>query len=131
MGTVPCDGCFCQVTSTREVFNELEGHEDELATWCRSNKGVFVAPSSAELSVVREIFNVAHFQAMIRKREQLQGMPVADPFVIARANCLQGGCVVTSENHSPNAAKIPNVCEHLEVDCINLEGFMEREDWRF
>ena len=26
---------------------------------------------------------------------------------------------------------VPNVCEHFEVDCTNLEEFMEREKRRF
>lgn len=68
---------------------------------------------------------------MIRRRELLQGGSVADPFVVARAKCLGDGCVVTTEKYSPNAAKIPNVCEHFGVDCTNLEEFMEREKWRF
>jgi len=120
-----------RITSTREVFNELGGHEDDLSSWCKANRQVFATPTAAELAAVREIFDVRHFQAMIRKKERLQGKPVADPFVIARARCLEDGCVVTTENNSPNAAKVPNVCEHFVVDCTNLEGFMERESWRF
>lgn len=120
-----------RITSTREVFNELEGHEDKLTNWCKAHRQVFVTPTTAELNAVREIFNVEHFQAMIRKKERLRGKPVADPFVIARARCLENGCVITTENNSPNAAKIPNVCHHFKVDCTDLEGFMERENWRF
>lgn len=43
----------------------------------------------------------------------------------------RGGCVVTEEANTQNAAKIPNVCEHFGVDCTNVEGFMERESWTF
>ncbi|CAE6505604.1 conserved hypothetical protein [Nitrosomonas nitrosa] len=120
-----------QITSTREVMNELEGQEDDLANWCKQNRRVFATPTVEELTSVREIFNIEHFQAMIRKKERLQGKPVADPFVIARARCLTDSCVVTSENHNPNAAKVPNVCEHFKIDYTDLEGFMERENWRF
>ena len=121
-----------RITSTREVSNELEGHEDRLANWCKENRRkVFVTPTAAELEVVGDIFRVNHFQAMIRRKERLEGKPVADPFVIARAKCLENGCAVTNEKHTPHAAKIPNVCEHFEVDWTDLEGFMERERWRF
>lgn len=121
-----------RITSTREVSNELEGHEDTLAKWCKENRrNVFVTPTTAELEVVRNIFDVHHFQAMIRKKQRLAGRPVADPFVIARAKCLENGCVVTTEKRKPNSAHIPNVCEHFGVDWTNLEGFMEREQWRF
>lgn len=121
-----------RITSTREVFNELEGRGDNLATWCKENRQqVFLTPSTQEQEFVRKLFEVRHFQEMIRRKARLQGGPVADPFVIARAKCLENGCVVTTEKHSPNAAKIPNVCEHFGIDCTNLEEFMEREKWRF
>ena len=119
------------ITSTREVYNELEGRGDELSDWCKANRSVFQTPTPPELEAVRTVFGVPHFQAMIRKKERLEGKPVADPFVIARAMVIEDGCVVTNEKHAPHAAKVPNVCEHFEVDCINLEGFMERENWRF
>jgi hypothetical protein len=35
-----------------------------------------------EMEFVVEIFKVKHFQSLIRKKEQLEGTPVADPFVI-------------------------------------------------
>lgn len=143
-----------RITSTREVSNELAGHEDraanqrrrnrgegsnatekqedELARWCKENRvNVFVTPTPAELEVVRNIFSVHHFQAMIRKKQRLEGRPVADPFVIARAKCLENGCVVTTEKKKPDSAQIPNVCEYFGVDWTDLEGFMERERWRF
>ena len=71
-----------------------------------------------------------HFQSMIRRQERLQGKPVADPFVIARAK-VSGAWVVTQEKNIENAAKIPNVCDHFGISCINLEGFMEKENWTF
>ena len=121
-----------RITLTREVSNELEGNQDKLAEWCKENRGkVFTIPTTEQLQVVTNIFQVNHFRAMIRKKERLEGRPVADPFVIARAKCLENGCVVTNERRTPNAAKIPNVCEHFGVDWTNLEGFMEREQWRF
>ncbi len=39
--------------------------------------------------------------------------------------------VVTEETFRPNAAKIPNVCQHFGIECINLRQLMEREGWRF
>lgn len=60
----------------------------------------------------------------------MQGKPVADPFVIAKAKVVEG-IVVTQEEYKPNAAKIPNICEELAVSCVNVEGFMEKEQWRF
>jgi hypothetical protein len=116
--------------SVREVFNEIEGYGDRLSQWARDNRNFFQNPSPEELAFVVEIFTVLHFQSLVRQQERLQGKPVADPFVIAKAK-VHNGCVITQEVKKPNAARIPNVCEHFGVDCLNLEGFMEKEDWTF
>ncbi|MFY9611452.1 MAG: DUF4411 family protein [Blastocatellia bacterium] len=60
----------------------------------------------------------------------LKGTPVADPFVIAAA-AVRGGTVVTQEQPKPNAAKIPNVCDHFGVAWTDLEGFMNQQNWTF
>ena len=87
-------------------------------------------PSVEEMQFVGQIFIVPHFRTLIRKRETLVGTPVADPFLIAKAK-VDNRLLVTQETLKPNAAKIPNVCEHFGVAYTNLEGFMEREGWQF
>lgn len=119
-----------KIISVREVYNEIKERGDRLSQWAKEKQHPFQESSPEELAFVVEIFKVPHFQSLIRKKERLQGKPVADPFVIARAKILNG-CVITQEKKKPNAAKIPNVCEHFGIDCSNLEGFMEREDWTF
>ena len=118
------------IISVREVYNEIDGYSDRLTQWAKEHRHFFQQSSPEELSFVTEIFRIRHFQSLIRKKERLQGKPVADPFVIALANKIEG-CVVTQEKKKPNAAQIPNVCEHFSIDCLNLEAFMEREDWTF
>ncbi len=56
--------------------------------------------------------------------------PVADPFVIACAR-VNSGTVVSQEKFKPNAAKIPNVCAHFAIPCMDLEGFMRAQNWSF
>ena len=120
-----------ELISVREVFNEIGSSEDSLGTWAKEQKNIlFLESTTEELKFVGEIFQERHFQAMIRKQERLKGKPVADPFVIARAKILNA-CVVTQEKNTENAAKIPNVCDYFKIDCINLEGFMEKENWTF
>ncbi len=119
-----------RIVSTREVLNEFKIHEDRLLDWANNHRNLFPQPTVAELEFVAEIFKVTHFQTLIRKKERLQGTPVADPFVIAKAQ-VENGCVVTEESLKTNAAKIPNVCKHFNMFCINLETFMERENWKF
>jgi len=83
-----------------------------------------------ELQFVATIFQNPHFHGLISKKQLLRGDPVADPFVIACAK-VRGGTVVTEERLNPNGARIPNVCEHFNVSCINLEKFMDQQKWSF
>ncbi len=120
-----------KLISVREVFNEIGSSEDSLANWAKEQKNtLFLESTVEELQFVGEIFQVRHFQAMIRKQERLKGKAVADPFVIARAK-ISGAHVVTQEKNTENAAKIPNVCDHFGIRWINLEGFMKEENWTF
>ncbi len=118
--------------STREVLNEIERGEADphVNQWLKARKQIFTIPTADELRFVATIFQVAHFQALIGQKQSLTGTPVADPFVIACAKIRQG-TVVTEERLKPNAAKIPNVCAHFGVPCINLEEFMQAQGWSF
>ena len=120
-----------ELVSVSEVAKELEGQEDRLSEWVDDNKAFFQKPTVPEMEFVARIFEVPHFQGLIRQQERLQGKPVADPFVIAKAARLGDGCVVSSERFKENAAKIPNVCDHFGVAHLDLETFMERENWTF
>ncbi|MEE8526835.1 MAG: DUF4411 family protein [Thermoanaerobaculia bacterium] len=73
---------------------------------------------------------VARAETTTTLKARLLGKPVADPFLIAAAKVLDG-CVVTEESFPPNAARIPNVCEHFGIDWTNFEGFLERNGWTF
>lgn len=119
-------------TSVREVRNELENRDtpDFIQEWVKDHKTMFEIPGPDALMFLPQIFAVKHFQMLIPQNAQLRGTPVADPFVIAAAKA-KGGAVVTEERLKPNAAKIPNVCEHFQIPCINLAGFMRQQGWRF
>lgn len=130
-----------ELLSSREVLNELERQNisTEVQQWVKDNKALFATPSAAELQFVATIFRVKHFQTLIGEQQRLKGMPVADPFVIACAK-IKEGTVVTEEGWEhkagklvlkPNAARIPNVCNHFKIPCINLEAFMEQQKWKF
>ena len=130
-----------EMISTREVFNELERQSvsQDVLKWVKTNKAIFTTPSPAQLQFVAEIFKVAHFQNLIGAKQRLKGEPVADPFVIACGK-LNNATVVTEEGWQrpnpplvpkPNAGKIPNVCAHFNIPCMDLEEFMHRQSWAF
>jgi hypothetical protein len=117
-------------TSTREAFRELEDHGGAGFEWASNHSGLFVTPDGKEGAFVARIFTVPHFRSNMEKQKLLMGGKNADPFLIARASVMPG-VVVTMEKLKPNAARIPNICGHFSVDCIDLQGFMEREGWEF
>ena len=48
-----------------------------------------------------------------------------------KAQAVRSGTVVTLERAKPNAAKIPNVCAHFGVPCLDFEGFLHENGWSF
>ena len=122
-----------QIVSVREVKNEIYGHhnkERRINQWAKQSSELFTTPTLEEMQFVQEIFEVEHFQVIISRKNLLRGKPVADPFVIAKAKVING-TVVTNEANKLHGAKIPNICEHFNVKCANLEKFMEVEGWSF
>lgn len=118
------------IVSTREVFREIEGQEDNLLTWAKAHRDIFTTPTPEEGAFVARIYAVRHFQGNIEHKKLIRGGNVADPFVIAKAAVAQVP-VVTVEKLLPNAAKVPNICRHFGVPCLSLEEFMQEEGWRF
>lgn len=121
-----------EVVSTREVFNELERFDDPgpLLEWVKKHREIFTTPTNEETDFVARIFQVAHFRSLIGQKSILIGRPVADPFVVAAA-VVRDATVVTQEVFKENAAKIPNVCRHFGIACLNLEQFMTHHRWNF
>ena len=120
------------LVSCREVANELELQNvaPHIDRWVDDHRALFGDPSEDEMRQAAEILAVSHFQQLIGETQRLKGSPVADPWIVARGVVL-AGCVVTEETLKPNAAKIPNVCEHFEVRHTNAQGFLAEVGWRF
>lgn len=120
------------IVSCREVRKELDRHCDfaHLLAWADAHPDVFASPTNSEMLFVAEIFKVPHFRQLIGQKQQLRGWPVADPFIIARG-AGHDACVITEEERKPNAAKIPNVCDHFGVRHGNVQDFMSELGWRF
>jgi len=121
-----------KILSVREVFNELDNNSSKihLLDWIKVNKNIFMSPTQSEMNFVNSIFQIPHFQYLVSAKQRLKGNPVADPFVIAAAR-IKEGCVVTEEDKKKNSARIPNICDHFNIPCTNVEGFMEMENWKF
>lgn len=118
--------------SCHEVRKELERQSpsEHVNDWVNQNPNLFAKPTGDEMACVADIFKVDHFRQLIGQKQQLTGAPVADPFVVARG-LIRAGCVVTEEAWKPNAAKIPNVCDHFGVRHTTVQGFLSELGWQF
>ena len=118
--------------SVREVRREIEINcpYENISNWVRSNIKVFRTPTSRELEIVSLIFQRKQFLGLVKRRNILLGLPVADPFIVAAAKVLNGS-VVTQEIFKEGGARIPTVCREFDVECINMERFLEREELEY
>ena len=118
--------------SVSEVRKELptSNTRDFLLTWLDGRDGLFPTPTADEGTFVRGIFVVPKFQALVKQKSRLTGTPVADPWVIARAATL-GATLVTEESVKPELIRIPAVCKHFKIPCVNVERLMADEGWKY
>jgi hypothetical protein len=120
-----------RIVSTRECLREIEdGAPENLLAWAKDRTELFATPTAAEGRFVARIYRVPHFQQNIEQQKLLKGGKNADPFVIAKA-AVEERAVVTMEQLRPNAARIPNICQHFRIKCLSLEEFMQEEGWQF
>lgn len=118
--------------SVRECRGELQDKfaDEEIERLAKHNPDFFVRPTSEELAFITQVYSVSHFRQNLERKKLLGGGYFADPFIIAKANAVDG-LVVTEEALRENAAKIPNICKHFNIGCVNLEGFLSNEGWIF
>jgi hypothetical protein len=112
----------------REAYEELKRVDDECAPWANTFGNFIQEVTEAEMSLVQRIGTV-HPQWV---RETANA---ADPFIIAHA-CIGSHVVVTQERaKGPGVIdknlKIPNVCQELNIPCINLNSLARGEGWQF
>ncbi len=117
-----------EIIAAREVYNEISRRGDFVSEWADENRQLFQDPTPEELTEAQRILH--RHPELIRRQNIAGGLPVADPFVIAQGYC-RGLIVVSNEMYTPNAHKIPNICEEMNVPHMNFDGFMENEGWAF
>ena len=113
--------------SVKEVYNEMERQhqkDSDILEKLKNIKHIFLEPTNEdEIKIVQEIYSYINFRNNIKEKNILNGRPVADAFLVAKAK-IENATLVTSEKFSPNAAKIPNMCEKYGVKYINFEQFL-------
>ena len=116
----------------QRVHDEIQrvGSPD-LRVWF-GNNSILVVPH--DVAIQTEAASIqSNFPGLI---DQTSNYDEADRWVIALAR-LKGFVVVThetraaSKKHPPRTHYIPDVCDALGIDCIDLIELMRREKWKF
>ena len=119
-----------QLKMSEPVFEEAM-RDKVLEHWC-NEKGLQpfleLKVNDSDQNAVRTI--LSRYPGLINVR---RGTSLADPWVIALATRFKRGIVVTEEKFAGNLEhpKIPDVCRDLGIECINIAGFVRRENWVF
>jgi hypothetical protein len=117
------------VVCPRRVYQEVAEteHQDELAQWMkpRKGKGLCIPAARPVQDRVKEI--TEHVFAKYESVEAWDFSKGADPWVIAHG-LEDHGIVVTKESDArPNAkkARIPDVCDHFSVKCVDTLAMLK------
>jgi len=112
-----------RLISVEDVLVELSVQDDEVTEWARLHSHIF-QPLTPQIQLKGRDILAAYPKLLDLKKKKSS----ADPFVIAAA-IVANATVVTQEKPSggPPAVKIPDVCAHLAVPCINLLKLLQAE----
>ena len=107
----------------RMVYAELLDGQDDVADWAqkREEAGMFMDPDAVVQLEFQRVctYTINRYPDNLSRRRFLGR---ADPWIIAHA-IAKGGTVVTHEERireESSKVKIPNVCGHFNVRCINV-----------
>lgn len=117
-----------KIIFVKESYEELvrQCTTDDNMRWLKSKKVYFTASTNEECKIVSQIYRNRNFQNNVSKKNILNGQPVADAFLVARAKYIGDNAIVVSrEILKPNAAKIPNICKSLGVRYIDDKEFQK------
>lgn len=117
------------------VYDEPLDAQDDLASWAQERKktGMFIDP---DVMVQQELQRVCtHIMAHYpdnQPRRRFLGK--ADPWIITHAIAKSGAVVTHEQKKNPKVSsrvKIPNVCEHFDVRCIDVYQMLrdQRVSW--
>ena len=116
-----------RLRAPKAVLDEIKPGDD-CHRWAKAQTELFIEESAAVQRQVKHLLARHHNPA-----KPLKGINNADPFVIAMA--LDGGpnWTVVSDEHAgtAEARKIPFVCRHEGVRCIDFQEMMISEGWQF
>ncbi len=111
-----------ELYSTIEVRDELK--DEDLEEWSKLHKELFYPLTQEIQEYTKSILK--NYPTLIKMTSKANSN--ADPFLIATAQVLNA-IVVTNEKSGDvknGNYKIPNVCNELNLECLNLQDFIDQ-----
>lgn len=115
--------------SSIEVLLELERGGDDIFEWAKERKQIFLEADEEVQSTLTSI--VDKFPSFIPD-DSHDGI-WADAYLIALTQTKNWVLITGEKPVGPGSKRlrIPNVCQILDVECINLLQLIRREGWHF
>lgn len=118
-----------------EVLSEVKERDDELASWAKRNKSIFIPPTKKQIEILKDILK--NYPALVKENRKYD----ADAWVVALAVEMAMGIqqtldqikriVVTEEKLRPNKITIPYVCNKHSIEYISIIEMFRVERWKF
>lgn len=122
-----------RIVSVSQVRDELQRrkHADKASAWAGNPdvRDLFAKPTMQEMEYLRDVLTNSKFREVVPQYLR-STHEKADIYLIARAK-VSGSTVVTEERYKPTGTKIPTICTSLKIQCVNLLGMMQLENWSF
>lgn len=125
MGKLVRDGLL---VAPKEVHKEIgREYDGDVQRWTKEHMMMFIELDEDQMKEVKAIEE--RFENLIDSDKTI---PDADSFLIGLAKSRGKWTVVTSEKPSKNLIpKIPDVCEALEIPCIDLYNFFLQAGFKY
>lgn len=113
--------------ASKEVLEELQRQDDDLAKWAKEHPALFVEDNEPVQDVVTALMD-----EYFNPDKPDKGINGADPFVIALAKSGNPAATVVSGEKpgSRENPKIPYVCDQEKVPHITFLGLIQAEGWK-
>ncbi|TPV56938.1 DUF4411 family protein [Aestuariibacter sp. GS-14] len=123
-----------QVSCISSVYDELVEYKDELSTWVKQRKEVFLPVADDETQ--SKFGEVVEYVYGLENKDPVDVgnfLDKADPWIIAKASVLDA-TIVTHERLTPENSrkvKIPNIAKQFNVECVSTYALLKSLKARF
>lgn len=115
-----------EIQSPDEVGREIAKKDDGLNEWVKEHAQLLVPLDDETQRATAEVLGA--FPELVK---ELSGRNQADPFVVALARVRSVTVVSEEKGGSQARPRIPMVCEHFEVRCMDVVSFIRDRGWTF